>query len=392
MRRIAIIGGGAAGLAAAVSAGQEADSRGTPTQITVFEASDRVGKSLLASGNGRCNFSNSRVKASAYYNSDFVREALASLPPEEAFNFLSNQGLLWHEEGDGRLYPVTNKASSVLDVFRFAADQVKVKIDPNCMVHSITPVKGQFLVAFADERTAFFDAIIVACGGKVARSILPPGYVYHNTQPMLGPLKTNTEMIRGLGGVRARCVVRSGEFCEEGEVQFRDYGVSGIVIFNLSRFVKAGDSLTLDFLPSVSCADMEKFMAGRFDKLKGRTAIEFCAGLLQAPLARAVLRVANIRAESVLAEEDIPSLGEALKAFPLSVLGIEDYRQCQVNRGGFAVEDFNPRTCESQTDRGLFVVGEALDVDGPCGGYNLHWAWTSGILAGRSAVHTKVLN
>lgn len=390
MKRIAIIGGGAAGLAAAVSAAQKsAVARKTMAsrsfEITVFEAADRIGKSILASGNGRCNFSNSGVSAENFYNEDFVGESMKALPPAEVLSFFHNLGLLWHEESGGRLYPLTNKASSVLDALRFAARDAGVECKCNQQVIAVTPVKEQFLLSFDDDRTAFFDTVIVACGGKIARSLLPAHYRFCNTEPMLGPLRTDTRLIKGLNNIRVRCAVSCDDFSEQGEVQFRDYGISGIVSFNLSRFVHPGSKASLDFLPLFSFEETRDYLEERFVHVRGRSATEFCAGMLQRPLAQAVLKMAHIDSEKDLQREDIPALTSALKKFVLEVQGIENYRQCQVRRGGFDVEIFDPLTLESRIDPGLFLVGEALDIDGPCGGYNLHWAWTSGILAGRKA-------
>lgn len=385
MKKIAVIGGGASGLAAALSAAQEAAFHEADLDVVVFEAADRIGKSILASGNGRCNFSNSSVVAEDYYHADFVRKSFAALPAVDVLSFFQDAGLLWRTESEGRLYPLTNKASSVLDVLRFALQDREVGVECRRKVLAVVPVKSQFMLSFEDERTAFFDAVIVACGGNIARSLLPTRYYYYNTEPLLGPLTTNTEPIRGLNNIRARCRLTCGDTSQEGEVQFRDYGISGIVTFDLSRFVRSGDKISIDFFPSFTKEEILGMLKERFVRLQGRIAIEFCAGMLQRPLALAVLRAAGIKAEEEMRETSISALAHAIKEFSLEVNGIEDYRQCQVRRGGFDVESFNPSTLESLTDPGLFLVGEALDIDGPCGGYNLHWAWTSGILAGRNA-------
>ena len=384
MRRIAVIGGGAAGLAAAVSAAQAAGNHDA-VQVTVFEKADRVGRSILASGNGRCNFSNSTVRADLYYHPLFVADCFEALPAQDVHAFFASLGLVWREEDEGRLYPLSNKASSVLDVLRFALDDLGVQIRCGAEVRSVTPAKGAYLVCLDDDTADFFDAVVVACGGRVARSLLPPHYRYHNTQPMLGPLRTTTDAIRGLNNVKARCKATCGGHEETGEVLFRDYGLSGIAVFDLSRFAQSGDVLSLDFLPHLDSEEVQVLLEERFALLPQRPALGFLAGMVQQPLARAVLRAAELPADRPLQIGDLAALAKALTSFSVTVDGIGDFRQCQVWRGGFDVGGFFPHTLEARRDPGLFVVGEALDVDGPCGGFNLHWAWATGILAGRAA-------
>jgi len=395
MKRIAIIGGGAAGLAAAVSAAQanaaqSSDQASTapvrPAHITLFEKADRVGSSILASGNGRCNFSNHNIQASLYHNAAFVEESFTALPPQEVLAFFASLGLMWAEESEGRLYPLSNKATSVLDILRFAARDAGVEIKCGAEVCAVTPAKGRFLVSLEDDTASFFDVVIIACGGKVARSLLPATYHYHNTQPLLGPIKTTTEPLRGLNNIRVRCRVSIKNQVEVGEVLFRDYGLSGIAIFNLSRFTEKGDCVSLDFLPQLSLEEVRDALTIRASRFPQRSAVDLLAGVIQQPLARAVLRAANLAAEASLAVEDTAALAKALKTFSVMAEGIGDFRQCQVQRGCFDVVDFSSTTLESKHDPGLFVVGEALDVDGPCGGFNLHWAWTSGILAAQHAI------
>ena len=170
---------------------------------------------------------------------------------------------------------------------------------------------------------------------------------------------------------------------------FRDYGVSGIAVFNLSRFAEPGDLLLIDLLPAVPAAECEGFLHTRRKRLgvAGRTVTgdDLLRGMLLPAVAQAVLKEAGLRESAPLTKANVPELARALKAFPLVVRGMGDARQCQVSRGGFAVEAFDACTMEAQGVPGLHVVGEALDVDAPCGGYNLHWAWASGILAGRHA-------
>ncbi|MEG0504638.1 MAG: aminoacetone oxidase family FAD-binding enzyme [Raoultibacter sp.] len=401
MKTIAIIGGGAAGLMAAVAASRATSAE--PVHITIYEAADRVGKSILATGNGRCNFSNASVDAELYRNAEFVGDALAACSPREVHDTFADLGLIWHEESEGRLYPLSNKATSVLDVLRFALIDGGVSEVCEATVVAVTPVEGLFLVSFADDTTAFADRVIVACGGAIARSLMPVGHVFRNTEPVLGPLQTGTAPIRGLNNIRVRCTatlydglqgkahgVRDLKHSESkasecGEVLFRDYGVSGIAIFNLSRFAQRNDVLSLDLVPAFDEDALATELARRVKRFGTRTAVELCAGIVQTPVARAVCKSADVAPDAALLATQAPDLAHAFKQFILQVEGIGDARQCQVRRGGFDVASFDPATMQSRVCEGLFLAGEALNVDAPCGGYNLHWAWTSGALAGRFA-------
>ena len=414
MKKLMIIGGGAAGLAAAVAAAdalraccERADAPGADAsgvEIVVCEADDRVGRSILATGNGRCNFSNAQVDAALYRNAAFVGAALAQLQralpggDDPVHAFFADLGLVWREEGEGRLYPLANKATSVLEVLRAAmadagvreaCDSQAVRID--VPAHPC----DRFHVRFADGAVRHADTVIVATGGRTAAALVPEGFAMEDPRPVLGPVRTDARLVKALNNIRVRCEATlfgsdgSRKASERGEVLFRDYGVSGIAVFNLSRFAEAGDSLVIDLLPHVDADELETLLLDRRARLLGRggscTGDDVLRGMLLPAVGRSVLKAAAVRAEEPLATRDVPKLARALKGLALEVRGIGEARQCQVHRGGLRVEAFDPGTCEARAVPGLHVVGEALDVDAPCGGYNLHWAWASGILAGLAA-------
>lgn len=384
MKKIAIIGGGAAGLAAAVAAAQKVD--GQAVEIVVFESADRVGKSILATGNGRCNFSNARIETSKYYQSAFVEKAFQELSPTTVLEWFAQLGLMWAEESEGRLYPATFKATTVLDVLRMSMRELPIVQEASKEVHTITPVGKQFLLTFEDSQTAFFDKVIVAVGKYAARSLIPVAHDFNNTDPVLCPLQTKTQDIKALDTIRVRAKVTFGDFHEEGEVLFRTYGVSGVVIFNASRYAYQDDELLLDLMPQKTTEEIESFLRAMQKRYPARSLFDLCVGLVNSRVMGAVGKQAGIDATTQATLEHMSKLAYALKHFKLTVTGKGDPSQAQVMRGGFSVEDFNAKTLQSKHTPGLFVVGEALDVDGPCGGYNLHWAWTSGVIAGRAAV------
>lgn len=409
-KTIAIIGGGAAGLAAAVAAGKTLRSShaADDVRIVVFEADERIGRTILATGNGRCNFSNASIDPEAYHNADFVAEALGALElsvldaPAIAFRscdnavqaFFADLGLVWREEAEGRLYPYANKASSVLDVLRAAAASYGVEVRceaPVATVEAPRNAGAPFALRMADGSFERAHQVIVACGGRVARRLLPE-FSYIDARPVLGPLATDSKLTKQLDNIRVRCAVRLERAgrevaSETGELLFRAYGVSGIAIFNLSRFAQPGDQLVIDLLPQIDEADVADFAARRRKALaslqQGMLDCEsFLRGLVLPQVGRVLCKSIGLDEADECTKRIAPRLIAALKDMTLTVEGIGDERQCQVRRGGFAVEAFDPRSMAAYVQPGICVVGEALDVDAPCGGFNLHWAWASGMLAG----------
>lgn len=513
MRKLAIIGGGAAGLAAAIAAARALRERGEAAEVAVYEADERVGRSILATGNGRCNFSNAHLEVSKYRNAEFVDEALQALAgrfgclglpgrggrqhsggfgnlgnhADPVHAFFDGIGLLWREEAEGRLYPYANKATSVLDVLRAAAAEAGVQERCGCEVVRLVmpeaadaraaegrggqnpgrggqgtgaetgrPADGaapesgghaapahasgapsRFHLHMADGAVAHADAVVLACGGTRALGSLPDVLPQVPTRPVLGPLKADVSGLRALDNVRVRATAwllggagaspnadpaasdaraaaedarrawadqlgiapeavpariedRPLKACEAGEVLFRSYGVSGIAVFNLSRFAEPGDLLLVDLLPQVRACDARAFLFSRRKQLAAGasqppTGESFLRGMLLPQVARAVLAEAGLVAAAPLVKADVPALARALKGLPLAVQGVGDAKQCQVRRGGIDVAAVDPRTMAARGMPGLHLAGEALDVDAPCGGYNLHWAWVSGLLAGTAA-------
>ena len=417
MNTLAIIGGGAAGLAAAVAAGRAARFKGLEVRIVVFEADERVGRSILATGNGRCNFSNAEVPVGLYRNGSFVGQAMAEFEGLADFyklrkgrrswpnygdavrDFFESIGLAWREEGEGRLYPYANKASSVLDALRGACRAYGAEERCGCAVALVElPYKegARFTLRMADGSFERADAVVVACGGRVARGLLPDGFPYADPRAVLGPLATEAHLARQLDNIRVRAEVRlmrDGRqlACESGEVLFRKYGLSGIAVFNLSRFAEKGDVVEVDLLPFLRDCDVEAFAFSRYRSLASLHGGAFSCGryldgLVLPQVARVILKDAGYFEEALLQKSQAPNLVRVMKGLSFAVEGIADERQCQVHRGGFAVKSFSPYTMEALEATGLFAAGEALDVDAPCGGYNLHWAWTSGAVAGFSAI------
>lgn len=407
MKQIGIIGGGAGGLMAAISAAQELRRMNahTAVEVVIYEADpERVGRSILATGNGRCNWSNARISSAEYRNSEFVECAFNQVTPQAVREQFSCLGLSWREEAQGRLYPYANKASSVLSVLRAALARYGVRVEYGKQAVAIEQQNGRYHLRFADKAIKHADALVLACGGRAVSAIeFSSSLKLQSTAPVLGPLEVNDagkKLTRQLNNIRVRCVAslkRDGEIVasEQGELLFRDYGVSGVCVFNLSRLAKPGDFIVINFVPDFAAGNKHWLLQKSRNLVaafasENMTYDDVLRGILLPQVAKVVLGELGFKPEDVCTDDGIGKVSCMLEKFKLQVTGIGDARQCQVWRGGLDVACFNAETCESRDLPGFYAAGEALDVDAPCGGYNLHWAWASGMLAGDNAAKCVV--
>ena len=313
---------------------------------------------------------------------------------------------MWREEGEGRMYPAANKASSVLEVLRAALDVSGTRAEFGKSLRTIElPAKGKtrFHLRFSNGSIAHAEKVVLAVGGRGMSAVdMPSAISCEPTRPVLGPLATDSRITRQLNNIRVKCAVsleRSGSLVarEEGELLFRDYGVSGVCVFNLSRLAREGDVLSIDFLPHMPAADRDAWLFARRKHLSARlgengqiAAEDVLRGAMLPQVAQVLCKCAGIDPVRPFSKKDVLALSRVIGGLRLTVRGIGDAKQCQVSRGGLSVAAFDPQTMEAVCASGLFAAGEALDVDAPCGGYNLHWAWSSGLLAGVSAARSVV--
>ena len=395
MRNVTIIGGGAAGLAAAVAAAQAG------ARVVVLEAGKRVGQKILKTGNGRCNLTNTQVSPTDYREPFYVAPFIEAYPADRVLDFFDKIGLLTVEEEDGRVYPLSNSANTVLDVLRTACTRLGVETHCEHEVVDMQPVGGGFEITCSNGKRYAADRVIVATGGgSVLLSRV--GHTITHLQPVLCPLKTDTKPLRGLSGVRAHAKVSAYETEEDtapfawqfGEVLFRDYGLSGIVIFDMSREVDAGDWLGMDFLPQVTETDCCEWLSTKYENMckcaneyatSPPTYSELLSGVFHTRLNDAIVRKAGCKPSAPALAESIPAIVEVAKDFRVRITGLGDASKAQVTRGGAAIDEFDVLTFESKLVPGLFAAGETLSVDGRCGGFNLHWAWASGVAAGMAS-------
>ena len=398
-RTVAVIGGGASGMVAALTAAARPGRT-----VYLLERQQRVGRKLLATGNGRCNITNAHASAEVYHGSDatFCEAALRRFTPVDTQRFFAHLGLLTVTEDDGRVYPLSDSANSVLDVLRFGLDRAGVILRCPFPVDEIVPLAGGYRLKSGEERLDV-DAVILACGGAAGAKLggVSDGYrlgkaLGHRRSalhPSLTRILTDPEYPRALKGIRVqadlRLTRRSVLLAEgRGEVQFTETGVSGPAGFDLSRAVSFGGDGQLLHLRLLPFDDqgIRSLVKARVQQFPDLEASELFTGMLHNRLGRVVVRAAGISASAPLhslTEEQLDSAVRTCADFCLPVRGVEGFDAAQVTAGGLLTESFDPETMESRLHPGLFACGELLDIDGPCGGYNLQWAWASGVLAGR---------
>ena len=397
---ITVIGGGAAGMIAALTAAGEPGSR-----VTLLERQARVGRKLLATGNGRCNLTNRAAAPEHYHGAEpsFALPALRAFGPEQTLRFFAGLGLLTVTEPSGRVYPLSDQANSVVDVLRFALAERGVETVCSADVLELgKKARGWRVTATAGEW--FADRVIVTAGGCAGKKVggTHAGYrllgmLGHSCTellPSLTQLKTDPQWVRALKGVRAdgRLVLKSGSRTlgeTGGELQFTDFGVSGPAAFELSRAasVTPGEkTLLIDFLRNYTADEALALLTARRAAFPGLSAEELFSGLVQSRLGKTLARRCKLDAQAplrALTDGELAAAAALAKCYPLAVEGVMGMDSAQVTAGGVPVSEFCPETLESRLAPGVFAAGEVLDIDGDCGGYNLQWAWSSGRLAGK---------
>jgi len=393
---VIVIGGGAAGLMAAISA-----ARAGNCPVTILERSPRTGRKLLATGNGRCNLTNTNTSPARYYHAgSFVAPALSRFAVADTLSFFRGIGLLTKEEADGKVYPYSDQAGSVLDTLRFAAEREGVTIRTDCPVSSVTPrKKGGFNIDIPEERiTANY---VIAAPGSIASPKLGGsndvytlftslGHTRTPLYPALTQIKTDNTFTRSMKGLKADVSLElkaGGKTVAEnsGELLFTEYGISGPAVFEVSRAVSTdkADSAVIDLMPAYSHSEITSIIMehARFSLAFD----ELLTGIINKRIAQTVLRSLGFKlSESAdITENKARAIASAIKAFTLEIKGTTGFENAQVAVGGIRTSEFSPDTLESKLVPGLFAAGEVLDVDGECGGFNLQWAWSSGWVAGK---------
>ena len=386
-----IIGGGAAGLCAAIAAARKGEN------VTILERMDRVGKKILATGNGRCNLLNAGPLRYPG-NGEFARQVI-DYPALK--RFFEDLGLTLRVEAEGRVYPASGQASSVLDVLRLSLDRLGVQIVTGCQVTGLSKKKDMF-TAQTSQGVFTAQKVIVCGGGKAAPKLGSDGSAYkllkdlgHEISPLcpaLTQFKCESPFLKGLSGIRvkAKVWVTQGAHIlakQEGEALFTDYGVSGVCAMQLSRFGQEKNcALHLDLRPALGLeGDALSFLLRRKEAFGDVPMSQFFTGLCVNRLAESLLRVLAIPGAMTarqLFKNQWERLAALLADVPLPIMGVNGFESAQVTWGGADPWMFDPNTMESLICPGLYAAGEILDVDGDCGGFNLMFAWASGLKAG----------
>ena len=397
---IGIIGGGAAGMAAALAASENQDA-----QVVLLERQARVGKKLSATGNGRCNLTNLHANEGGYHGEEasFARFALETYNVEDTLSWFRSLGLFTVAEESGRVYPYSDQANSVVDVLRFALERENIHLETGFEVEKVKK-NGDIFQIEGTGGAVECDKLIIACGGlagtklggsmsgyKLLRSF---GHKCTKLRPTLVQLKSSWPGAASLKGVRANChaqILHNGEVFAQsrGELQFTEYGLSGPVIFEISRDVCAERGqwvCRLDLLPEIEENTLKAELLRR--KSTNLPVSELLTGILHNRLGRVLTKSVGISdyvPVAQLEDYEIDAVCKAVKGFEVALTEPMGMDSAQVTAGGIVTKEFIPETMESKLVPGLYACGEVLDIDGDCGGYNLQWAWSSGRLAGHHA-------
>ena len=397
---IGIIGAGASGMAAALSAAENPN-----VSVILMERQARVGRKLQATGNGRCNLSNMGADRRGYNgtNPDFVRSAISAFDPRATLNWFAELGLYTITEDSGKVYPYSDQANSVVDVLRLNLNKPNITLKLGFDAEKVQKTETGFSVTGGDE-TVTCDKLIVACGGLAGSKLggTMSGYKLLNKlghkstrlRPSLVQIKADWSGCAALKGVRANChiaILKDGKMFNQssGELQLTELGISGPVVFEISRDVCYGPgewTARIDFLPDWT---VEKLSAELQKRRETNLPMEeLLTGILHNRLGRVLTKTAGVRGKTFakeLSNAEAETVCEAVKNLEIPLTEPLGMDSAQVTAGGVLTDQFDENTMESRLIPGLYACGEVLDIDGDCGGYNLQWAWSSGRCAGLHA-------
>lgn len=416
-QRIGIIGGGAAGIAAAITAARN----NRRAKVLILEQKEKIGRKILATGNGRCNLTNRQIDASCveacYRGEDlsFVKNVLERFGYEETLEFFQSLGLVVKNRGD-YVYPRSDQASSVLELLELELRRLGVEVYCGVKVKAVAQDRKGFCMTISGNQMKQIikaDQVILACGGRAAFTFGSDGSGYdlakslgHHITPVvpaLVQLKVKNHPFARAAGVRTEArvtaLVDGREIAADtGEVQITAYGISGIPVFQISRFLALGlyqrkrAEVWLDLLPEYTEEEAFRLFEKLAEQRKDCTVGECLAGVFNRKLIPRILDLSGISFHmrmGTLDERRLRAAAGKCKKIILTISDTNGFENAQVCAGGALTEEVCPETMESRCARGIYLAGELLDVDGICGGYNLQWAWASGCIAGKAAAEAK---
>lgn len=404
-RQVIVVGGGAAGMITAISACR------LGADVTILERNPRVGKKILATGNGRCNFTNINADVTYYHgnNPKFTYSALSNFTVDDTIRFFEKLGIAHKVEDFGKVFPMSDQASSILDVFLYELNQLGVNIVCDADVKDIRK-NGKFLIGLEDGKVYKGDRVIITTGGKAMPSSGSDGSGYDlaaklghtiiDIFPALVQLKLEGPFFKHLDGVKlvgiAEIIHNNKSVAKDrGDILFTNYGVSGPPILQISR--KAGELLNAGqeaylkttIMDMMLKDELRTFLKKRW-QINSSKPLDFSlVGLINKRLIPVVLMEADIddagRPVASLSAKEQERIIDILTDWRFKIRGTRSWPSAQVTAGGVDTREINQDTMESKLVEGLFFAGEIIDIDGQCGGFNLQWAWSSGFIAGRSA-------
>ncbi len=393
---IIVIGGGASGMIAAICAKRQ----NPQLKVAIIEKNERFGKKLALTGNGRCNISNKNISIDNFHGErpEFCQAALEDFNLDSTKDFFESIGVIFKEGENGKLYPYSLQASSVVDALRFEIERLSIECIFSEEITSIKKTDSWF--SLSGNGNYRCGCVIIATGGisggKIASDsgfdlLKKLGHSSTKLSPAIVQIKTDNALTKQLKGVKIDAlatVLKGGKAIKKdfGEVLFCDYGLSGPPILQLSRYLEKGDEISLDLMPDFDEKALISLLYERASTLSA-TASEFFTGLLQKRLGQVIIKSLGFGLNDIFSPEykDIIKLAKAIKNFRFKFLDTNGFNNAQVTHGGIVTSDFSDETLMSRLNEGLFACGEVLDIDGDCGGYNLQWAWSSGYIAGLNA-------
>lgn len=402
--KVIVVGGGAAGMMAALSA------RYHGADVMILERNDRIGKKLLATGNGRCNYTNKYLTINNYHgnNPKFAYSALSQFDVDMTIEFFERLGITPALEENGKVFPLSFQASSILDVLRYEIEEKGIEVITEAYVVDIVKRK-RFIISLKDNRKFEADKVILATGGMALPASGSDGNGYslckklgHSITdifPGLVKLKLESDILKAVDGVKfvgtAGIYVDNKLILEDkGDILFASYGISGPPILQLSRtalkYLNEGKEviLRLSIIHTRTEDELFDYLCKRFEYMPKKTVEIALIGLINKRLIIPILKELGIERNkkvSNLSKEEIRALSKLLTSWDFKVTGSKSFADAQVTAGGVKTNEINSQTMESKIVKGLYIVGELLDIDGDCGGFNLQWAWSSGYVAGLDA-------
>ena len=399
---IAVIGGGASGLMAAITA------KKSGKEVIILERKDRILKKVLITGNGRCNITNVNANISNYFgkNISSVENILNRFTPHDTMDFFNELGIVCNEENRGKVYPLSGQASSVVDALRFEAEKLGIKIETEFYVRKIEKDGFKFKIYSEDKKKIEAGRVILAAGGQsypelgsngsgfeLAKEL---GHSVTKLSPSIVQLKTEKYQVKGLQGIKTDVAVTAygdnKKICTyNGELLFTDYGISGNVVFNISFVMPLYKNVEfeIDFMEKFDYNELYEILKERKRILSHLTMENYFNGMINKKLGQFLSKVSGIEKLSKpvkdLNDSDIRKLCTVLKKYRVKILETTGFKNAQVTAGGVSLDEVNTETLESKIVKGLYFSGEVLDVYGECGGFNLQWAWASGYIAGENA-------